>query len=185
MAMTQPRVDLSGRRWTGKPSRADLALLVTAMAMLLLTVHQWRQANQARLKLEAASVSLNASRPTEAPQAHVQPAPPLSAAQAGALNQAIGKLNLPWPELFEALNASIPGKVALLTIRPDASRQNLRLTAETDKVEEMMHCIQMLKQHPSFDGVRLLRSQIDDKDPMHPMRFEIQLHWRQPAGVRP
>lgn len=183
--MTQARIDFSGQRGRGVTSRIDLVFLIMAIGMMGTACYQWHLAHQTHLELEVASEALNAADKHAASLSHEAPTAKLTNTQAGSLNQAIGKLNLPWPELFAALNASIPGKVALLAIHPNAQRQDLRLTAEADKVDEMMRCIRLLKQNPSFHDVRLLRSQIDDKDPSHPIRFELLLRWHQLERTSP
>src|SRR5688572_6745809 len=46
----------------------------------------------------------------------------VSEAQAGAVNAAIAQLNLPWRDVFDAIEAATPATVALLALEPNAKK---------------------------------------------------------------
>jgi len=104
--------------------------------------------------------------------------PPLDAAQVQLVNTAIRQLNLPWAEVLSALEQSTPRGIALLTIEPDAARQELKLSAEAANLEAMLDYVTRLRQQRFFTSVDLQTHQIDEQDPQQAVRFELEARWR-------
>lgn len=101
----------------------------------------------------------------------------LSEAQATAVNSAIAQLNLPWRDVFDAIESATPENIALLTLDPDAKKRLLRVTAETKTSEAMIAYIEQLKQQSFFDLVVLTRHEINEQDPNRPIRFQFDARW--------
>ncbi|MBI1891578.1 MAG: hypothetical protein HYS18_13080 [Burkholderiales bacterium] len=101
--------------------------------------------------------------------------------QANAINAAIAQLNLPWRDLFDAIEAATPADIALLAVEPDAKKHLLRGTAEAKSSEEMIAYIEQLKKQTLFTSVLLTRHEINEQDPNKPMRFQFEAEW---AGGR-
>jgi len=99
-------------------------------------------------------------------------------AQAVAVNSTILQLNLPWRELQDAVAAANTPAVALLALDPDPRKQTLKITAEAKNSDDMVGYIEQLKQQEFFAGASLLRHEINDQDPNHPLRFQVEVHWR-------
>jgi Tfp pilus assembly protein PilN len=119
-----------------------------------------------------------ASAPTARPVA-LRPQP-LAPAQAAAVNAAILQLNLPWRALHDAVRSATPPSVALLALEPDAKKQTLRITAETRASEGMIDYLRSLREQEGFASVTLARHEINDQDPNHPIRFQVDAQWRAP-----
>lgn len=98
-------------------------------------------------------------------------------AQAVAINNAVAQLNLPWRDLFDALESATPGTIALLAIEPDAKKRLLKGTAEAKTGDGMIAYIEQLKKQPFFAGVLLTRHEINAQDPNQPIRFQFEAQW--------
>jgi Tfp pilus assembly protein PilN len=119
----------------------------------------------------------------QAPPAAVSPVvhqPQVPQEQAAAVNAAVMQLNLPWRALRDAVQATTPKNVALLAIEPDARKQVLRITAEAKTSDDMIGYVEQMKALDSFAAVALTRHEINEQDPNHPVRFQLDAQWRQP-----
>jgi Tfp pilus assembly protein PilN len=105
----------------------------------------------------------------------------ISEAQAGAVNAAIAQLNLPWRDLFDALEAATPPGIALLSIEPDAKKHLLKGSAETKSDGEMIAYIEQLKKQAFFSNVMLTKHELNDQDPNKPFRFQFEAEWSEAA----
>ncbi|WP_211444608.1 PilN domain-containing protein [Collimonas humicola] len=151
-----------------------LALCLSAIAMTVrLTQQQQRQ--QARIDSVLAQTKQRTAAQPAAPKLVV------SEGQATAVNTAIRQLNLPWRDLFEAIEGATPTSIALLSLEPDAKRQVIRGLAEAKNSDDMVDYIAQLKQQKLFTDVVLNRHEMNDKDVNRPLRFQFQAQW----GNRP
>jgi Tfp pilus assembly protein PilN len=104
--------------------------------------------------------------------------PSVSAAQATAVNEIILRLNLPWRALRDAVQAATSPNVALLALEPDARKHTLRISAEARGSDEMIDYVEQLQRQEWFSGVTLAHHEINDQDPNHPIRFQVDAQWR-------
>jgi Tfp pilus assembly protein PilN len=102
-------------------------------------------------------------------------------ARASAVNAAIGQLNLPWQEVFDAIEAATPATIALLALEPDAKRHVLKGTAEAKASDEMIGYLEALRQQDFFSELALTRHEINEQDPNKPIRFQFEANWVEPA----
>ena len=110
----------------------------------------------------------------------VAPAVPLvPEAQAVAINAAIAQLNLPWSDLFDAIEQATPTNIALVGLEPDARRQLLKGEAEALNSDDMIAYIERLKKTPQFVSVVLTKHVVDEQDPFKPYRFSFEAQWRE------
>lgn len=163
-----------------------LALLAVLCALAL-----WWLLGSSTEQSAAWQAQLDRVNQVSAPAAHQSSEaqqPPLDTAQVQLVNAAIRQLNLPWAEVLSALEQSTPRGIALLTIEPDAARQELKLSAEAANLEAMLDYVTRLKQQRFFTSVDLQTHQIDEQDPQQAVRFELEARWRagdQARGVDP
>jgi Tfp pilus assembly protein PilN len=119
-------------------------------------------------------------------EARTRPAPrriePISAAQAKAVNDIVARLNLPWRDVFQAIEAATPSGIALLELAPDAERNALKGTAEAKNSDEMLAYIERLAQQRFFSAVQLTRHELNEQEPMRPIRFQFQAEWERKAN---
>lgn len=97
--------------------------------------------------------------------------------EAAAVNGAIAQLNLPWRDVFDAVEAATPTTIALLAIEPDARKHLLRGMAEAQSSDGMIAYIEGLKKQPFFNSVVLTRHEINEQDPNKPIRFQYEASW--------
>jgi Tfp pilus assembly protein PilN len=100
-----------------------------------------------------------------------------SEAQAGAVNGAIAQLNLPWRDVFDAIEAATPAKIALLALEPDAKKHTIKGLAEAKTSDGMIAYIERLKQQSFFGAVMLTRHETNEQDPNTPIRFQFEAQW--------
>jgi hypothetical protein len=93
------------------------------------------------------------------------------------VNAAILALSLPWNEFFEAFEATRTDDVAVLAIEPDAQKGLVRISAEANKLENMLNYVATLQKIAMFREVLILNHQIQDQDPQKPIRFVVQAVW--------
>ncbi|HYD82015.1 MAG TPA: hypothetical protein VEC06_19605 [Paucimonas sp.] len=110
---------------------------------------------------------------------HRQPSPPAAVPepQARTVNAAIAQLNLPWRDVFDAIEAATPATIALLSLEPDAAKQVVRGTAEAKNGDAMIAYIEELKKQPFFAFVVMTRHEVNLQDPNKPLRFQFEAQW--------
>jgi hypothetical protein len=115
---------------------------------------------------------------------------PITEEQAGAVNNAILQLNLPWSSLLDAIEKATPANVALLELEPDPRRGLVKGVAEAKTAKAMTEYIRHLKQQQFFGNVVLTRH-VSNEDagnrvsnrgaaqgPNKWLRFEFEAEWR-------
>ncbi|HEY8102394.1 MAG TPA: PilN domain-containing protein [Burkholderiaceae bacterium] len=106
-------------------------------------------------------------------------------AQASAAINAIGQLNLPWRDVWDAIEAATPTSVALLSIEPDAKKQIVKGMAEAKTSYDMLAYIEQLKKQEFFDRVILTKHEINEQDANKPYRFQFEAQWVSAGGNTP
>lgn len=113
----------------------------------------------------------NFHRPT------IPPHKPILEQQANAINLAIDGLNLPWSDLFDAIEAATPPNIALLYIEPDTKKYFIKIQAEAATSNAMIAYVEKLKRQPVFSNVFISKHEIYEPDPQKPLRFSIEVSW--------
>lgn len=111
-------------------------------------------------------------------EASNRPRPPPSELQVRAVNQGIGRLNVPWGDFFEALQGVATPHVALLAIEPEAATHTMKGMAEAAGAEEMVQYLEDLRQSGFFKSVALTHHEINTSDPNAPIRFRFDATWQ-------
>lgn len=183
-AQASPAARLLGhtaRRWQ---QWLALALLVASAAALAGTAWQvWHLRRQAAA-LNDAAVALGApagrlARPQVAPAApQAGASAALTPQQVRAWNQVIGRLNTPWPAIFDALEQSTPAGVALLGIDPRPGEGSIRILAEARTLDELLKYTGQLPTTPPFGEVLLVKHETHEQDPQRPVRLTVEVRLR-------
>lgn len=105
----------------------------------------------------------------------------ISDALSKTVHQAIIQLNLPWRDLFDALEVATPNSIALLSLEPDAKRHLIKGKAEAKSGDDMIAYIESLKRQEFFVEVVLTHHDIHEQDPNRPLRFEFEALWAEPG----
>jgi Tfp pilus assembly protein PilN len=179
--MNKVRIDFappSLRRAVFRAPRAAWAMVFAAIVLglaLLSPALKYRD-KLAEHERELARAAARASAAAVVPAAAPLRAP-VPEAQASAVNAAVMQLNLPWRGLHDAVQAATPAGIALLALEPDARKSTLRITAEAKSSDDMIAYVEKLQQEDWFGAVLLVRHEINQQDPNHPIRFQIDAAW--------
>ena len=174
-AGTNARWALPSRRRSW-PAVATAAL---ALAVGVAVAAHWHELLLEHANNAARLAGVAPQRP--APAAAAAP-PSLSAAQMDAANNAVHRLNTPWPAIFGALERAIPADVALLSIEPDGRQARVRGMALARSYGAMLEFMDRLSATPPFADARLVRHETDERDPVKPLRFQFEVTLRVSAG---
>lgn len=91
--------------------------------------------------------------------------------------QALDRLSAPWGDLLEGVESAMSGDVALLSMEPDLSLQEVRLLGEARNVEAVLQFVNRIEK-PAVLGVPHLESyQLQLQDPQRPVRFSLVTRW--------
>ena len=111
-------------------------------------------------------------------------ASPATSADAGAdgedarANAIRRQLNLPWDELFNAIEASKGDSVALLSIAPDAQLRQLKLAGEAKSFADMLEYVKRLNGISMFENAYLLDHGLARQGSSAIVRFTIVATWK-------
>lgn len=107
-----------------------------------------------------------------------RPSPPPPDAQVRAVNQGIGRLNVPWGDFFDALQSVATPYVTLLAIEPEATTFTMKGTGEAAGPEGMVQYLEDLRRNGFFTSVTLTHHEINTSDSNLPIRFRFDATWR-------
>jgi Tfp pilus assembly protein PilN len=91
-------------------------------------------------------------------------------------NQIIEGANFSWSGLLFELERAIPANVALDEIQPDFGEGAVTLVGTARSMEDILRCVERLKERDAFHRVYLLNQEVKEKDAA--VRFTISLHYR-------
>jgi Tfp pilus assembly protein PilN len=148
--------------------------LISCAAALLMAASQMQENEKLVLNLNKLQQQLLVGRSIK-PQA-VQTIIP--EAQVNAINAAVLQLNLPWSDLFDAMEAATPASIAVLAVEPDAKKHLIKGTAEAKNASEMIAYIERLKRQNFFARVALSKHETNEQDPNRPVRFQFEAQWK-------
>ncbi len=98
--------------------------------------------------------------------------------QVGDANEVIGRLSLPWNELFKSIEESAVDSVALLSVQPQPQQHLITLNGEAKSYADVLEYMQRLDSSEAFARTRLLSHKVKREDPRHPVAFAIAANWR-------
>ena len=104
--------------------------------------------------------------------------PSMSPQQRQAWNQVTRQLNTPWTALLDALEASQPDDVALVSIEPDARQGTVRLQAEARSLDTLLAFARQLGTAPLFETVALVKHETNEQDGNRPVRLSLDIRLR-------
>jgi len=177
------RIDFAPRTLGRAIARTGLFTWLCAAAGVVLCIAaavtifaQTGKNNATRLALKQVEARLDERAARKAPVKKVV----MPEAQAKAINVVISRLNLPWSDVFDAIEEATPGSIALLSIDPDAKKNLIKGVAEAKSSDEMIAYIEMLKKQEFFTQVILTRHEINEQDAHKPLRFQFEAQWKEP-----
>jgi hypothetical protein len=165
------RIDLDfasrGRRspWAGA--------VLFAVALAVAGDAAWSYVH-ARRQLAQAEVLLARAQPRHAVRAAAATPEELAAAR-----DTVQRLALPWPGLFGALESAASDDVALLAIEPDARAGTVTLSGDSKDYLAALTYVLNLSRSEALSGVELVRHEVKQNDPRHPVAFAVSAAWKE------
>jgi len=151
-------------------------LLAAALVVAFDAGLQFVTLNDELARAESASNEGRAGSARPARQAR-----PLDPSQAGEFGQAklvIQRLALPWDDVFRAVETAATERVALLALQPDSQKGEVSITGEAADYVAILAFVERLGRPGRLSGVHLVRHELKQDDPQHPMAFIIVAQWR-------
>ena len=121
----------------------------------------------------------------EAANRHNRPNPGADARAAGfaeAAGRMASDLGTPWTALLaelEAASRDTSGKVAVLSIEPDAVKHNVHITAEAKDLPLALGYVERLQASQLLRYPMLDSHEVKADDPQKPVRFAMTAEWRE------
>jgi hypothetical protein len=172
--MTRPRLELDFARTRPKVNRIAVALLAVGAVGASLVLFDYGRASSKvdGLRMQIASLTTRGA-----------PISPDKAATRAAedAGKAATELATPWSLLLrdlELASRDSKGSVAVLAIEPDREKHRVRVSAEAPSLSTALTYVQRLQQSEALQYPMLETHEVQDKDPQHPVRFQIKADWR-------
>ena len=108
-----------------------------------------------------------------------QSVPAGSAEEVALARDAVQRLGLPWTKLFAALEAAGSDQVALLAIEPDTKSGTVKITGKSKDYLAALGYVLTLSENEALSHVQLLRHEVRQNDPEHPVSFSISAAWNE------
>lgn len=176
MGKAMRALKLDYRRKNGWPLRAGWALLLLACLALADQGWQYRQLSRG---IEAGQAELARLRGQLQPQAsHDSGAGKSLQEELGYARTVLLQLDVPWVELFEAVEASVNTEVALLGIEPEPKQETVQIIGEAKDYPAVTDYIRRLEESAPLSGVYLQTHQIRTEDSERPVYFVLGATWR-------
>ena len=127
----------------------------------------------ARRQLAQAEVLLARAQPRHgAPRA-------VSAEELAVARDTVQRLSLPWPGLFGALESAASDDVALLAIEPDPRGGKVTISGDSKDYLAALTYVLNLSRSAALSGVELVRHEVKQNDPRHPVGFSVSAAWKE------
>ena len=165
------RIDLDfaarGRRspWAGA--------VLFAVALAVAGDAAWSYVH-ARRQLAQAEVLLARAQPRQAARAARATPEEIAAAR-----DTVQRLALPWPGLFGALESAASDDVALLAIEPDPRSGKVTISGDSKDYLAALTYVLNLSRSAALSGVELVRHEVKQNDPRHPVTFSVSAAWKE------
>jgi hypothetical protein len=94
-------------------------------------------------------------------------------------NIVLHRLNVPWDEMFKAVESSSGSQVRLLALVPDFDKKQVQITGEGNSYKSVMKYITELERQEVFSTVYLQSHEIKQDDSDNAVRFSLLANWNE------
>jgi len=108
-----------------------------------------------------------------------KPVPTVSTEDVALARDTVERLGLPWSKLFSALEAAANDRVALLAIEPDTKTGTVKISGDSKDYLAALTYVLNLSQSDALSNVQLVRHEVKQADPQHPVAFSISAGWNE------
>lgn len=166
----QPRAIASALGWLLLLVGGVLAAAVLSTHMLLVKAERIELDKLSAMQLELRGGPANGAGASRKSR-------PGSEVSVAEMRRISAEMNLPWNALFNSLESMPRDDIALLSIAPDARKQQLRLTAEARNLEAMLAFHRNLESTLQLRDISLLSHETLAQVPERPVRFSLSATW--------
>lgn len=92
-------------------------------------------------------------------------------------NTVLHEINLPWGDLFDAVEHAASDDIALLSLQPNITERILRITGEAKDMSTLLDFIEALEREIILDKTHLLSHKIKLDNPHRPVTFLLTTSW--------
>jgi hypothetical protein len=178
--MTLRAVQLDFLQPTGRRSRlGPLLLVVGAIAAVAAMAYQ----NHLGREVAARDARLTALRGIASRSLHAISAPdsdaPETRDQIKKANAVLQLMNVPWGDLFAAIESAEDGTVALLAMQPDPRSRSVLIGGQARTLPAVFAYMERLERTNRLRDVVIVNHEVKNKEPGQPITFTLSAGWRE------
>lgn len=173
-----PVIGLDFVRPAAPASRLAPVLLLAGAAAALVVAEEHRQASaqvqerQDRLgelqQLSRRALPAIETRETDSPELREQ---------IKRANAVLAQMNVPWGELFAAVESAQDNSIAVLEVQPDTRERTIALGGMARNLDALLAYMTRLEQTPRLADVLLASHEVKVKEPGQPVEFALTARW--------
>lgn len=181
MIMAARAIQLDFLHPTGRGARIGPWLLIAgalaAFAAVSYQRHLGREVLARETHLSEMRGMANRAMPAISPQESDTPEVREQIKKANAVLQ---QMNVPWSELFAAIESAENGDVALLAVQPDPRNRSVLVGGQARSLPAALSYMERLERTKRLRDVVLMSHEIKSKEPGQPVSFVLSGAWREP-----
>jgi hypothetical protein len=166
---------------TGRGARIGPWLLVAGALAALAAVSYQRYLTREVVTREAQLAEMrgmaNRAMPAISPQ---ESDTPEMREQIKKANAVLQQMNVPWGDLFAAIESAENDNVALLAVQPDPRSRSVMLGGQARDLPAALNYIERLERTGRLRDVVLMSHEIKTKEPGQPVAFVASGAWQEP-----
>ena len=93
-------------------------------------------------------------------------------------NAVLHQLNLPWEQLFPALEAAAAQNISIISIAPNAQLGSISLQAAATDINAAINFADRLKADKQLTGIYLVQEEPLEENARFPLQFKISADWK-------
>jgi transcriptional regulator with XRE-family HTH domain len=163
---------------TGRGSRIGPWLLIAGAVLALAAVAYQRHLSREVVEREAQLAELRGMATRSAPALSEREADtPEVREQIKKANAVLQQMNVPWSELFAAIESAEENNVALLAVQPDPRSRTVLLGGEARNLPAVLGYMERLEHTKRLRDVVLVSHEVKAKEPGQPIAFALTAAW--------
>lgn len=162
----------------GRVSRLGVWLLVAGALAAVVALLEYRQVSgQVNARVSELEELRSMSRRTRPAMEPSDTDSPEVREQIKKANAVLGQLNVPWSELFAAIEAAQTEDVALLQVQPDARTRTVQLGGAARNLSAVLDYMTRLERTEDLQDVLLVSHEMKLREPGRPVEFVLSARW--------
>jgi hypothetical protein len=162
----------------GRPSRFGPLLLVVGVVAVLAALSYQRGVGRELVVREARLAELRGMANRTLPAlAERESDTPEARSEIQKANAVLQQLNVPWGELFAAVESAEGGDVALLAVQPDPRSRSVVIGGVARNLPAVFAYMSRLEQTKRLREVVLSSHEVKSKEPGQPVTFALSATW--------